>query len=283
MEAYCQNITVIGFGGCGINTLNDFLKYNLTGLCLAAVAGTGSAITDQDNKVKTYPPDDLDVLARNCSKNHICFLIGGLGGPISERMPFLAQKIRKQGAMVVALCTMPFRFEWLREKADLTLENLQKQADAVLLFPNDIYLNKMPPKTPMTACFGSIARDMLDCVLAMTQTVDSGQIRIDAADVRSCLRGIVRHGIGRSNVEAAQAAREAIDNLAKNIPENWQLIGEVISVLKPLNSEYADISSLGLIAGEEILKGASIIIATGNSADNDWTVVILATATAQQG
>lgn len=270
-------VPVIGFGGCGSNVLIAFSHYGAKGLRLSFVSGNRARNTVPENNIATYSLEDMDTLALECPKCSPCFLVGGLGGQSCAHLLALARKLHDKGVFTVALCAMPFSFEGRTDKAAAELEDLRKTAGAALPFSNDDYLKKQPANAALAEALSAISKDMYACILAMACLPDS-VIHIDSMDLRACVHGLVRHGIGHAKTGSAQAGRDAFSELMEKngMPRSRASKAALIAILEPAGPESSGENSLAwMVEGANILEGAQICIAAGCSRSTDWVAVAL--------
>ncbi len=155
-------IKVFGVGGAGCNVLGftadsppegvDFLAINTDAQGLEActapakfVLGAGrtrglGAGGDPDVG-RAAAQEDLEKLQSFCAGADIIFLLAGLGGGTGTgAAPVIARMARENGALVLALVTLPFEFEGGRRQlqADVGLQQLKAAADAVICLASQL-------------------------------------------------------------------------------------------------------------------------------------------------
>ncbi|MFX1238600.1 MAG: cell division protein FtsZ [Promethearchaeota archaeon] len=120
-------------------------------------------------------------------KADIVFLTCGLGGGTGTgAAPIIAREAKKNNAIVVTFCSIPFKSEgnMRRQRAKMGLKNLAQYSDTIIPIPNDNLLQFLP-KAPMLTCF-KIMDEVL--VKAIRETVDlinnCGLVNIDFADIK---------------------------------------------------------------------------------------------------
>ena len=119
--------------------------------------------------------------------------------------------------MTVAVVTRPFTFEGPKRKknADMGIDKLKKNVDAIITIPNDRLLQVVDKKTPMTKAF-VIADDILrQGVKGISDLIAvPGVINLDFADVQSIMNnaGSALMGVGEASGDnaAVEAVKKAI-------------------------------------------------------------------------
>ena len=146
------------------------------------------------------------------------FITAGMGGGTGTgAAPVVAECAREVNALTVAVVTRPFAFEGPKRKknADMGIEKLKKNVDAIITIPNDRLLQVVDKKTPMTKAF-VIADDILrQGVKGISDLIAvPGVINLDFADVQSIMSnaGAALMGVGEASGEnaAVEAVKKAI-------------------------------------------------------------------------
>jgi cell division protein FtsZ len=187
------NILIIGSGGAGNNTLTRLYKEGLTTIELLAVntdaqhllntpiphrlligkvltkgLGAGSEPEKGQAAAEEARADLLDA----CHGADIVFLTGGLGGGTGTgSLPVIAGLARERGALTIAIVTLPFSNEGARRmsNARLGLEKLRKEADTVIVIPNDKLLQDDISKLPLDQAFRQADEILANAIKCMTE------------------------------------------------------------------------------------------------------------------
>lgn len=270
------DIAVIGFGGCGFNVINEFSRTDGTGAKLALL-GEDVDYAHADNEITFYTFDKINVAAQEFSGIRLCFLVGGLGGNSCVHIAPFSKKLREMGIVVFVLVTFPLRFEGRNEKATGILETLQSEADAVFLFPNDEYMKKSPTGATMAEGMVAAHRDIMACMMAICCSRDD-LICIDAEDLRSQLHGLILHGVGRSKMDAASAAREAVDDVKAHLSQNTEIGSMLIYAGVPTGQNDAEeINMCCATVMQAFPENPHILLTAKKNMEGDgFTVVLLA-------
>ncbi|MBD3340962.1 MAG: cell division protein FtsZ [Candidatus Lokiarchaeota archaeon] len=119
-------------------------------------------------------------------KSDIVFLTFGLGGGTGTgAAPIIAREAKKNNALVVTFCSIPFLSEGKqrRNRAKIGLKKIAKYSDTLIPFPNDNLLN-MIPNAPILSCFKVMDEVMVRSIREVVGLINKcGLINIDFADV----------------------------------------------------------------------------------------------------
>ncbi len=172
-------MTIIGVGGCGLNTVNRFIKNGtvcgryvaidtdgrhlsltnekagkiLIGDSLARGMGTGG----QTEMSRESAEKDTELLKDIAKDAKIVVIFAGLGGGTGTgATPIVADIAKKSGALTIVFATLPFSAEVARHgHAVVGLGKIQKIADAVILMDNNM-LVRLVPNLPMIEAFDAV-------------------------------------------------------------------------------------------------------------------------------
>ncbi len=237
-------IVVVGTGGSGNNTL---IRLNEVGVEGARVVAMN---TDAQHLLIT-PADEKVLLGRNVTRGlgagsdpelgeaaakdsaeeirsivngaDLVFITCGLGGGTGTgSAPVIAQVAKESGALTIAVVTLPFSVEGRRrmENALGGLKKLRREADTVIVIPNDKLL-EIVPDLPINAAFKVADEILVNAVKGIIEMITKpGLVNLDFADVRTILSngGPAMIGLGESETNDPESrALEAIEH-ALNSP-----------------------------------------------------------------
>ncbi len=232
-------IKVIGIGGGGSNAVNRMIESGLEGVEFIAVNTDSQALLMSKSPKRMQIGEkltrglgagarpDVGERAAQESRNDILealrgsdmvFITAGMGGGTGTgAAPIVAECAREVNALTVAVVTRPFGFEGPKRKknADIGIEKLKKNVDAIITIPNDRLLQVVDKKTPMTKAF-VIADDILrQGVKGISDLIAvPGVINLDFADVQSIMSnaGAALMGVGEASGDnaAVEAVKKAI-------------------------------------------------------------------------
>jgi len=231
-------ITVIGCGGSGSNTITRMMEEGIHGAKLIAIN------TDAQHLIRTHA-DQRMLIGRQRTRGlgagsipqigeeaaleneqeiratvsgcDMVFITVGLGGGTGTgSAPVVAKAAREEGALTIAVVTLPFASEGAirMENAEAGLERLRDVADTVIVVPNDRLL-EVVPKLPLYAAFKVSDEVLMRAVKGITELITMpGLVNLDFADVRTVMErgGVAMIGMGESDSEdkAADSVKKAI-------------------------------------------------------------------------
>lgn len=233
-------IRVIGVGGGGTNTIQRLNEVGLEGGETYAVNTDAQALLHINAHRKILLGKQLTrglgagsdpaigeaaakesegELRRLLEGSDLVFITCGLGGGTgSGAAPHIANIAKSLNALTVGVVTLPFTVEGRKriENALDSLAKLRKEADTVIIIPNDKIL-EIAPDLPINAAFKVADEVLVNAVKGITEMVTKpGLINLDFADLRTILSrgGAALIGLGESKSERASDARalEAVEN-----------------------------------------------------------------------
>jgi cell division protein FtsZ len=231
-------IAVIGCGGGGSNTISRMMEEGIRGAKLIAMntdaqhlirtqadqrillgrqrtrgLGAGS-IPQIGEEAALENEQEIRAVVSGCD---MVFITVGLGGGTGTGVaPVVAKAARDEGALTIAIVTLPFAAEGAirMENAEAGLERLRDVADTVIVVPNDKLL-EVVPKLPLYAAFKVADEVLMRAVKGITELITMpGLVNLDFADVRTVMErgGVAMIGMGESDSEdkAADSVKKAI-------------------------------------------------------------------------
>jgi cell division protein FtsZ len=231
-------ITVIGCGGGGSNTVSRMMEEGIHGAKLIAINTDAQHLirTQADQRILvgrqrtrglgagSIPQIGEEAALENeqeiravVSGSDMVFITVGLGGGTGTGVaPVVAKAAREEGALTIAIVTLPFSAEGAirLENAEAGLERLRDVADTVIVVPNDRLL-EVVPKLPLYAAFKVADEVLMRAVKGITELITMpGLVNLDFADVRTVMErgGVAMIGMGESDSEdkAADSVKKAI-------------------------------------------------------------------------
>lgn len=231
------NIKVVGVGGAGGSAVERMKEVGLTGVEFVAINTDAQALHHSPADVKVHIGKGLgaggdpekgreaaeegrEAIDKALDGADMVFItLGAGGGTGSGAGPIVAEEARKKDILTVGVATKPFTFEGARRRAnaDLAIDKLARQVDALITIPNDRLLQTIDPRTPLLETF-KIADDVLrQGVQGISELItEHALINLDFADVKSIMKnaGSALMGIGRASGEnrAVIAAQQAVES-----------------------------------------------------------------------
>ncbi|MXV74327.1 cell division protein FtsZ [Candidatus Poribacteria bacterium] len=151
--------------------------------------------------------ENLETLDAALTDARLVFIIAGMGGGTGTgAAPVIAALAREHEALTIGVVTHPFDSEGQRraEQAAYGLQELQENADAVIVVPNQRLLDTVDAEPSMSEAFRMSDETVLRGVKSVADIiVESGEINVDFADVESIMQnaGTVLMGVGKAKGE----------------------------------------------------------------------------------
>jgi len=251
-------LKVFGLGGAGCNAAGfasqagfdgvEFLAVNTDSQSLEACAAPAKFVLGASRTRglgaggdpelgRASAEEDVEKVRSFCAGADILFLLAGLGGGTGTgAAPVFARVARENGALVLALVTLPFEFEGGRRlsQAQAGLQQLKAHADAVICLPNQKLFKMLDQNTGVPEWFkisNSLLADGLRGIWRMLS--QTGLINVDFADLCSVTRG--RHAAGffaTAEASGEKRAEQVVEKLlAHPLLDGGQVLNESDALL----------------------------------------------------
>ena len=231
------SIKVVGVGGAGGSAVERMKEVGLSGVEFVAINTDAQALyhSSADTKVhigkglgaggdpekgREAGEEGREEIGKALEGADMVFItIGAGGGTGSGAGPIVAEEAHKRDILTVGVATKPFTFEGAKRRAnaDLAIDKLSRNVDALITIPNDRLLQTIDPRTPLLETF-KIADDVLrQGVQGISELItEHSLINLDFADVKAIMKnaGSALMGIGRASGEnrAVMAAQQAVES-----------------------------------------------------------------------
>ena len=231
------SIKVVGVGGAGGSAVERMKEVGLSGVEFVAINTDAQALHHSPADVKVHigrglgaggdpekgreaAEEGREAIDKALDGADMVFItLGAGGGTGSGAGPIVAEEARKKDILTVGVATKPFTFEGARRRAnaDVAIDKLARQVDALITIPNDRLLQTIDPRTPLLETF-KIADDVLrQGVQGISELItEHSLINLDFADVKAIMKnaGSALMGIGRASGEnrAVIAAQQAVES-----------------------------------------------------------------------
>ncbi|PSQ28543.1 cell division protein FtsZ [Halobacteriales archaeon SW_10_68_16] len=232
-------ITVVGCGGAGGNTVTRMMEEGIHGAKLVAANTDAQHLADEvkaDTKIligkkrtggrgagsvpkigEEAAQENIEDIQQAIDGSDMLFVTAGLGGGTGTgAAPVVAQAAQEADALTISIVTIPFTAEGERRRAnaDAGLERLRAVSDTVIVVPNDRLLD-YAPSMPLQDAFKICDRVLMRSVKGMTELITKpGLVNVDFADVRTIMEngGVAMIGLGESDSEnkAQDSIRSAL-------------------------------------------------------------------------
>ncbi|MFW5919393.1 MAG: cell division protein FtsZ [Halanaeroarchaeum sp.] len=238
LEDLQTEITVVGCGGAGSNTIDRMFEEGIRGASLVAANTDVQHLVDIDADTKilmgkektqgrgagSLPQvgeeaalESQDEIRASIDGSDMVFVTAGLGGGTGTgSAPVVAKAAKERGALTIAVVTTPFTAEGevRRTNAEAGLERLRDVADTVIVVPNDRLLDSVG-KLPVRKAFKISDEILMRSVKGITELITKpGLVNLDFADVRTVMErgGVAMIGLGESDTDgkATESVREAL-------------------------------------------------------------------------
>ncbi len=222
------NITVVGCGGAGGNTVNRMTEEGIHGAKLVAAntdvqhlvnieadtkilmgqqktQGRGAGSLPQVGEEAAI--ESQEEIQDAIDGSDMVFVTAGLGGGTGTgSAPVVAKAARESGALTIAIVTTPFTAEGevRRTNAEAGLERLRDVSDTVIVVPNDRLLDAVG-KLPVRQAFKVSDEVLMRSVKGITELITKpGLVNLDFADVRTVMEkgGVAMIGLGESDSDS---------------------------------------------------------------------------------
>ncbi|MEM0201182.1 MAG: cell division protein FtsZ [Candidatus Micrarchaeaceae archaeon] len=284
-DAFQPKVAVVGLGGQGSNLINRLMSNNIKSADTIAMntdVGHLNMIKAQKKVLLGkditsglgaggYP--EVGMKAAEVSKPEIAaalegydlvFVAAGMGGGSGTgSAPVVAQVAREMGATVVATVTYPFSLERSRKlKADWGIEQLNKQADCVIVIENDKLLSYVP-NLPIERAFELVDNITGNAVKGIADTITlPSLINLDFADLRNVVRNtgtaVISIGSGYGADKVEQAIKSTKQHPLLTV-DNEGAKGALIHVVGGTNLTISDATRIGEGVTDNLATDANVI------------------------
>ena len=213
---------VVGIGNGGITAVNRLLERGVYGVNYIVMDADEESLA-QNRAGRTIKVNDnntaVEAFQAVLDRPDIVFVVGGLGGQTATGLaPAVAAAARQQGALVLAIVTLPFTFEGQRRTAmaNIGAAQLKDEVHTLITIPNDRLLDLAGDELPFNQTY-QLAEDVwYQSIQGIHRLVNvPGLVNVDFADVKTIMAGggpavITRgraQGPGRARDAALQATR----------------------------------------------------------------------------
>ncbi len=241
------NIKVVGVGGGGSNAVATMIEGQMNGVEFVIANTDIQALNSSKAQHKIQLGADLtkglgaganpDVGRRSAIESYnniveqlkgsdMVFVTAGMGGGTGTGgAPIVAKIARELGALTIGVVTKPFVFEGKKRSkhAEVGLNELRDNVDALIVIPNQKLLTIAAEKTPLLETFKKADEVLLQAVKGISDLINiRGLINLDFADIRTVManKGLALMGTGQASGDnrAVIAATQAISSpLLENV------------------------------------------------------------------
>jgi cell division protein FtsZ len=282
------NIKIIGLGGGGCNTIMRITEEGIAGAELFAAntdaqhlltiraphkilmgrrstRGLGAGALPQVGE--TAAREAEEEIKKSLADANMVFITAGMGGGTGTGAAnVVAQLAKEQGALTVAVVTVPFKGEGRQrmENAEWGLDRLRNTADTVIVVPNDKLL-ELVPRLSLNAAFKVADEVLMRAIKGITELITKpGLVNLDFNDVKTVMKGagVAMIGLGESDGHADERAQEAIEE-ALNSPllevDISSANGVLVNVIGGPDMTIGDAQKVAEEVQKKVSPGARII------------------------
>ncbi len=276
IDSYQARIFVIGVGGMGSNVVNKISRMGIKGALTVAVNTDAAhlAMIKADRKLligkeltrglgaggspelgRKAAEESRQELKELLKGADMVFLILGLGGGTGTgAAPVIAQYAKEQGAIVIAVTTLPFKIEGARmSKAEDGLARLRDICDTVIVIENQKLL-EYGGNLPIEQAFELGDNLISTMIKGITETISvPSLVNLDYADVRTIMGvgGVSAIGVGISS--SSDRAREAVTKSLSNPLLEVDYSGAKGALIQVIGGPDLKLEEINLI-GETVSK-----------------------------
>jgi len=282
------NIKVIGIGGGGGNATNHIAKLNgnlaefvavntdvmaLNTLDINSKVQIGTQLTKglgsgADPKVGEQAAlEDIEKINEIVADTDVIFLAAGLGGGTGTgAIPVIAEAAKKTDAIVIAIVTLPFKFEGIKRSEIATggLNKLREIVDSVICIPNERIFQIIDENISIDNAFRLTDQVLNEAFSAIASLIgDVGIINIDYNDVKTVISekgdSVVCFGEASGENSPVKAVRYA---MASPLLERSDIVGAkqvLISFVSGKSVAMKDFQEATRIISTEIKREANIV------------------------
>ncbi|MFA4836453.1 MAG: cell division protein FtsZ [Dehalococcoidia bacterium] len=238
--SYQAKIKVVGCGGGGCNAINRMVEKGVKGVEFISINTDAQhlAMNGAKTRIQIGPKltrglgaggdhevgrkaaeesrEDIAAAIGDCD---LLFVTAGMGGGTGTGSAGVVAEIGKQQAkaLVIAIVTKPFGFEGKvrDDRAEAGIAALQKNADTLIIVPNDRLLAVCDYKVSLNDAFMTADEILRNGVQSIAELITvPGLVNLDFADVKAIMTGAgqawMAMGKGTGPNRAVDAAKAAI-------------------------------------------------------------------------
>ncbi len=297
------SIKVVGVGGAGGSAVERMKEVGLSGVEFVAINTDAQALHHSPADVKVHigkglgaggdpekgreaAEESREAIGKAIDGADMVFItLGAGGGTGSGAGPVVAEEARKKDILTVGVATKPFTFEGARRRAnaEVAIDKLAHQVDALITIPNDRLLQTIDPRTPLLETF-KIADDVLrQGVQGISELItEHSLINLDFADVKAIMKnaGSALMGIGRASGEnrAVLAAQQAVESPLIEVKIEGAR-GVLFSVAGGYDMSMSEVQEAAEVITGAVSPDANIIFGASIRPDLEDEIIVTVVAT----
>jgi cell division protein FtsZ len=291
VETLRINITVIGCGGGGSNTIRRLTQAGVAGATLVAANSDARHLLSiqAPNKIllgrsttrglgagaipeigKQGAEEARDELMKYIDNRHIVFVTAGMGGGTGTgSAPVVAEMAKDRASLVMGVVTVPFKAEGRvrMENALKGLNRLRESCDTTIVIPNDKLL-ELVPKLPLEAAFKVADEVLMQSIKGIIETVTKpGLVNVDFNDMMTIMKngGVAMIGIGEADSDDGKldkvdrAVADAMNSPLLGNIDTSDAKGALVRIVGGADMTVAEAEKAAELVGARINPNARII------------------------
>ena len=239
-------IKVVGVGGAGCNAVDRMVEARISGVEFVGINTDAQALARCQAETRVRIGDrvsrglgvggnpelgrqsadesqeDLREIVRGMD---MIFLTAGMGGGTgSGAAPVLAKVAHEEGALTVAVVTLPFSFEGSKRRINAlnAKDELSASVDTLIVIPNDRLLSVCDQQMTIAESFAAADEVLRQAIQGISELITTpGDINLDFADVKKIMAGagqaVMAVGTAKGENRAVEAAQAAISSPLLNV------------------------------------------------------------------
>ncbi len=248
-------------------------------------AGCGMGTGGDPEAARLAALEEKEMLRALFADVGMVVVIAGLGGGAGAgAAPVVMETAREEGALALAMATLPFFFEGAARNraARAAMKDWARHADSLLLAPND-RLAEFADDPALAGAFRKVNGILAAGIGGIEKLiVEPGLINLDFADIRSLLNrhggiGVFAYGEGQGADKAAQALRALTGN---PLLENGRALARAKAVMLGIvGGEDMTLKEVGFLAqavSESVGPDGKMLVGTAVSSDHEGRIALTA-------
>ncbi len=302
LKKQSAKIKIMGIGGGGNNSLSRMREIGIKGGELIAINTDAQDLlyANADQKIligkeltqglgagsnpqvgQEAAKESESEIKKRITGSDMIFLTCGLGGGTGTgAAPVIAGIAKKQGALTIAIVTLPFTIEGKKriENAMNGLEKLEAIVDTLIVIPNDKLL-ELAPDLPLQTAFKIADEVLTNAVKGVTELVTkTGLVNLDFADVKAVMvnGGVSLIGMGEADSQnrAVEAVEKAINNPLLDVDIS-NATGALVNVIGGSNMSLDEYKTIIAAVGDKLSPDAKLIGGAQIAEDMDKSIRVL--------
>ncbi|MGY4884982.1 MAG: cell division protein FtsZ [Nanobdellota archaeon] len=302
LKKQSAKIKIMGIGGGGNNSLSRMREIGIKGGEMIAINTDAQDLlyANADQKIligkeltqglgagsnpqvgQEAAKESESEIKKRITGSDMIFITCGLGGGTGTgAAPIVAGIAKKQGALTIAIVTLPFTIEGKKriENAMNGLEKLEAIVDTLIVIPNDKLL-ELAPDLPLQTAFKIADEVLTNAVKGVTELVTkTGLVNLDFADVKAVMvnGGVSLIGMGEADSQsrAIEAVEKAINNPLLDVDIS-NATGALVNVIGGPNMSLDEYKTIVGTVGDKLSPDAKLIGGAQIAEDMDKSIRVL--------